>query len=206
MKTVFASITICVILIIGLAANVVFYLQKIGTESDIASLYQQITALQAQIAAFQTQSEAAVTETNDLKNQTAMLQSHASDDRNLTSFLQAQNALLQTQKNTIQNELDLLRDEKTPPRLVTRIGARDMRFNYSGQDIRLYISGEVWNVGTETAHNCSLHVILYQGNTVAVDTRIWLGDLSGGSYLDVGRNIYYAGDTLTHWTITPEFN
>lgn len=94
---------------------------------------------------------------------------------------------------------------EAPAKLVTRLGAYDMRYNYSGQDIRLYMTGEVWNVGTETAQNCSLHVILQQGDVVAADTYILLGNIAGGSFTDVARNIYYTGDALTNWTIIPEF-
>lgn len=94
---------------------------------------------------------------------------------------------------------------KVPARLVTRLGANDMRYNYTGSDIRLYISGEVWNVGTEAAQNCSLHVTLYQGNTVAKDTYIELGTINGGSFKDVAANIYYTGESLSNWTIIPEY-
>ena len=61
-------------------------------------------------------------------------------------------------------------------------------------------------LGTETALNCSLHVTLYQGITVAEDTYIRLGDIGGGSFVDVGKNIYYSGDALTNWTIIPDYS
>jgi len=79
-----------------------------------------------------------------------------------------------------------------------------MMFNYTGQETRLYISGEMWNVGTSAAHNCRLHVTLYQGVTVAKDTYIELGIIDVGSYVDVASNVYYTGNALTNWTLTPE--
>jgi len=81
-----------------------------------------------------------------------------------------------------------------------------MRYDYPGQDIRLYISGEIWNVGTAAAQNCKLHVTLYQGDTVAKDTYIELGTINAGSFVDVASNVYYAGDALTNWTLVPEYN
>ncbi len=79
-----------------------------------------------------------------------------------------------------------------------------MRFNYTGQETRLYISGEIWNVGTSAARNCRLHVTLYQGVTVANDTYVELGTINVGSYVDVASNVYYTGNALTNWNLTPE--
>jgi len=82
---------------------------------------------------------------------------------------------------------------------------------YSG-DVRpwlgtpyLHVYGEVWNVGSDTAYNCRLHVILYQGSVVAEDTYVNLGTISGENKKSVDANIYYNGDALTSWSITPEW-
>ncbi len=80
-----------------------------------------------------------------------------------------------------------------------------MRFNYSGSDIRLYVSGEVWNVGSGPAMNSRLHVTLYRDGSVVGDTYIELGTIEGASFKEVARNIYYAGGALTRWTIEPEW-
>ena len=109
-------------------------------------------------------------------------------------------------RDSLQSQLNLLSQEKVPARLVTRVGGSDMRYNYSDQRIRFFITGEVWNVGTEAAVNCSLHVTLYQGDTVANDTYIELGTIAGGSFTEVASHIYYTGDALTKWTITPEYS
>lgn len=109
---------------------------------------------------------------------------------------------LENEVAELQNQLNLLIQEG--PRLVTRLGARDMRFTDTGQEIRLYISGEIWNVGTTVARNCRLHVTLYQGATVVNDTYVELGTIDVGFYVDVASNIYYTGDALTNWTLTPQ--
>ena len=131
----------------------------------------------------------------------------------INSVLQKQAADLRNQINNLQNEkadlqsqLSQLSQRPVAPKLVTRLGATDMRYNYTGQNIRLYITGEVWNVGTAPAYNCRLHVTLYQGDTVAKDTRIELGTINAGSFVDIAKNIYYTGNALTNWTLIPEYN
>jgi hypothetical protein len=47
-------------------------------------------------------------------------------------------------------------------------------------------------------------VIIFQGAAVANDTYIDLGAIDAGTYVDVASNVYYAGDALTSWTLTPE--
>ena len=135
-----------------------------------------------------------------------------SEQRNSTlrnAALKEQASELHTLASTLENETAELEDQldelgQEGPRLVTRLGASDMRFSYTGQETRLYISGEMWNVGTSAAHNCRLHVTLYQGVTVAKDTYIELGIIDVGSYVDVASNVYYTGNALTNWTLTPE--
>jgi hypothetical protein len=162
-------------------------------------LHSQLANLNAQTGSLQG-------ENANLEKRIAVLEGQAATLGNELVSLQGENAKALNEKVDLQNQLSLLSQGKVPAKLVTRLGASDMRYNYSGQDLRLYISGEVCNVGTEPAVNSSLHVTLYQGTTVAVDTHIVLGDLPGGSLTDVGRNIYYTGEPLTDWSITPEFN
>jgi hypothetical protein len=132
---------------------------------------------------------------------------HDSAFRN--AALKVQASELNASKSSLENETTELKEQlnqlnQEGPRLVTRIGARDMRFNYTGQETRLYISGEIWNVGTSAARNCKLHVTIFQGVTVARDTYIDLGTIDAGTYVDVASNVFYAGDALTNWTLTPE--
>jgi hypothetical protein len=110
---------------------------------------------------------------------------------------------LESETAELKNQINQLNQKA--PKLVTRLGASDLRFNYTGQEIRWYISGEVWNVGISVARNCKLHVTLYQGTIVAKDTYIELGNIDVGMYANVSSNVYYTGNALTDWTVTPEY-
>jgi hypothetical protein len=87
------------------------------------------------------------------------------------------------------------------PYLVTRLGW------YLHPD-RLYIGGEVTNVGAKTATNCSLHVTLCRNKTVVSDVYLPLGNgtIEYWSRRNVYENVWYTGDLLTNWTITPEWS
>ncbi|MCJ7613215.1 hypothetical protein MUO71_00410 [Candidatus Bathyarchaeota archaeon] len=126
--------------------------------------------------------------------------------QNTTTVLLRENSLLQNTKDNLEGQLYqlLLANQGKTATLVTRLGASDMRYNYSGQDLRLFISGEVWNVGPVAAQNCRLQVMLFQGDVVANDTYIDLGTIEAGSYVEVSRNVYYSGNALTNWRIIPE--
>ena len=131
----------------------------------------------------------------------------------LDSGLQKQAADLRNQINNLQSEKANLQNQLSQagaPKIVTRLGVKDVRSTpaeghpWSGR-IRLYVAGEVWNVGTNAAQNCRLHVTLYQGDVVANDTYIELGTIADGSWKDVATDIYYEGVALTNWTIMSEF-
>ncbi len=201
-KFIFAGIA--VILIVSLTANLNLYFQETDTISNIAYLQRQSNGLQTQIANDNNQISQLLNETENLESQTTRFEKQIANLQNQTNDLKTENSELQTNNSKLQSQLSSLSEETIPPRLVTRLGATDMRFSYPGQSIRLYISGEVWNVGATMAENCSLHAILYQGSAVAKDTYVLLGDIAGGSFTDVTANIYYTGIALTNWTIIPE--
>ena len=201
----FALAAITAVLIVSLAANVYFCSQQNVFAND-SSLQTQVADLRSQLASLSSQTSSLQSENANLTARIGDLEGQAASLSNQTNNLQSEKSRLLDEKSNLQNQLSLLGQEKVPARLVTRVGGSDMRYNYSGSDIRLYITGEVWNVGTEAAVNCSLHVTLYQGVTVAKDTYIELGTIAGGSFTQVARNIYYTGDKLTKWTITPEYN
>ena len=100
----------------------------------------------------------------------------------------------------LQNEIDGLKASK----LVTRLGATDNRPLLGTKN--LFVQGSIWNVGTNSAQNCRLHVVMYQGQTVAEDTYINLGTINGESYTEISENVYYEGSALTDWNITPEWD
>lgn len=200
----FALAAITAVLIVSLAANIYFCSQQnvFATDSSlqtqVADFRSQLGSLSSQVSSLQGENANLTARIGDLEGQAASLS-------NQTNNLQSENSKLLGEKSNLQSQLSLLSQEKVPARLVTRVGGSDMRYNYSGQQIRFCVTGEVWNVGTEAAVNCSLHVILYQGVIVAQDTYIELGTIEGGSFTQVFRNIYYTGDALTKYTITAEF-
>ena len=201
-KILLAATTI--VLLLSLAANVHFCSQQAVPNVD--SLQEEVMDLQSQLSNLNSQASNLHSENANLASQAADLESQASVLIDEMGNLQDEKSKLTDENANLQNQLTLVLEGKAPAKLVARLGANDMRYNYSGQDIRLYITGEVCNVGTETAFNSSLHVTLYQGTNVAVDTYIQLGDLAGGSFTVVARNIYYTGEALSNWTITPEFS
>ena len=123
--------------------------------------------------------------------------------------LASQVSNLQGEKVNLQDQLQIQQNMAGSPRLVTRLGTKDVRASpyanhpWSGT-IRFYISGEVWNVGQIPAYNSTLHVVIFQGAIVANDTHVMLGTIKPGSFVDVSADVYYEGNPLTSWNITPE--
>jgi hypothetical protein len=130
------------------------------------------------------------------------VQKQVDDFRNQVADLQGEKASLQGQLQTQQSRVK-------SPELVSRLGVKDVRASpyanhpWSGR-IRFYVSGEVWNVGKVPAYNCRLHIVLFQGATVANDTYVTLEAIKPGSFVDVSANVYYEGEALTSWNVTPE--
>ena len=100
---------------------------------------------------------------------------------------------------TFQEEINNLKK----PKLVAVVQGSDERPLL--QSSFLHLTGYVFNVGKDIARDCSLHVILYQGNVVAVDTYIRLGNINGEKGISVDDEIYYQGASLTDYSITPEY-
>ena len=114
--------------------------------------------------------------------------------------LEGQIADLQNQVNSLTAERDGLKASK----VIHSVSASDTKPMLSTD--YLHVVGSIWNVGTNTANNCRLHVILYQGQTVAKDTIINLGAISGESSVYVDEKVYYEGSALSDWTIVPEWD
>jgi hypothetical protein len=133
----------------------------------------------------------------------------SNDAQKEVDALKTQTANLKKEKMNLQKTLETKQSKAEPPNLVTRLGAKDVRASpyanhpWSGR-IRLYVSGEVWNVGRVPAYNCRLHVILYQGDTKANDTYVILGTINPGAFVDVAANVNYDGEALTNWAVTTE--
>lgn len=102
--------------------------------------------------------------------------------------------------NTIKDERDSL---KAPKLSTLSLHYADDR-PWLGTP-HLHVYGEVWNVGTDTAYNCKLHVMAYQGSVKAIDTYVHLGTISGENRKSVDENVYYSGEALTSWIAIPEW-
>lgn len=96
----------------------------------------------------------------------------------------------------------------TTPKLVTvNLKAQDLgtMMPLGGTPI-LHVYGYICNVGTYAAYNSKIHVVAYQAdNVVAIDTYITLGTLYGETWTTVDSSFTYSGDSLTHWTMTPQW-
>ncbi len=66
----------------------------------------------------------------------------------------------------------------------------------------LRVYGEVWNVGSDKAYDCRLHVTGYQDAVKAIDHWIGLGTMLGENRKSLDVDIAYLGEPLTAWNIT----
>lgn len=98
------------------------------------------------------------------------------------------------------NEIDSL---KAPNLISVNMKYEDNRPFLQDAYMRVY--GYVVNVGTNTANNAKIHVVIYQGATVAKDTTISLGSISGESYTSVDTKVYYTGSAITTYSANLEF-
>ncbi len=212
MKLKYACVLVLVLSALSFSVNGYLYSQESFLASD--ELFQErLGTMEIQVANL-------TKEVADLKMDNAVIEDYLAGLENATATLpnnitalQKENAELRNETETLQarvdQEINAISDGT--PKIVTRLGATDVRstpapgHSWSGI-IRFYISGEVWNVGTAPARNCTLHVTLYQGSTIANETYIPLGTIVAGFYADVSADIYYVGPALTNWTINPEFS
>ena len=116
------------------------------------------------------------------------------------SGLENQIADLQSQVSDLENQVSNLEKAKL---IKVELSGTDNRPWF--QTPYLHVTGGIANVGTDTAYNCRLHVILYQGAVVAEDTYINLGTISGEGWQGVDSRVYYEGEALTMWSLTPEW-
>ena len=124
------------------------------------------------------------------------------------SGLENQVSSLQDEIESLENQVSSLQDEIESLKFASLV-----KVNLLGTDNRpwfqtpyLHVEGCIVNAGTYTAYNCKLHVILYQGEVVAEDTYINLGTISGENWKVVDSEVYYEGEELTHYSITPEWD
>jgi len=172
-------------------------------EQQIISLQDQKSELELQVLDIQDQLNQLQSQTvdteyfykivDDLNSQKSYLESRISNLLSQASNLQSQISDLQSQINTL----------KSSKLIKVNITTNDSR-PFLGTPY-LQVSGEICNVGTNTAYNAKLHVILLQGTVIAIDKYILLGTIYGESYTVVDEKVYYNGSSLTGWQINPEW-
>ena len=118
-------------------------------------------------------------------------------------YLFSNNNILEAERDELNQQIDELTnkiEELETPRLATSLNVED-------KEVYLQITGEVWNLGHETAYYCKLHVILYEGENIAKEEYVHLGDNVGmiaeQRYDKVDARVYYEGAHVTDWEITP---
>jgi len=93
---------------------------------------------------------------------------------------------------------------------LTTVGLDVTNFNYYwfwDPPSHLTINGYIFNMGTDTAYNCKLHVKVWSStNTLLIDTTIDYGSITGRSYTTITPNteVPYTGSG-SYWQVTPEW-
>ena len=153
----------------------------------------------------ETTNETMNNETIPLENQTDNLQNlqdstekQIEHPQNLSVPIQSQNAALDNHFWFYTQTLPL--DTQRDPYLITRLEVIDNNFLHGGSYIN--VIGLVYNIGTRAANNCSLNVILYQGNIIAKENKIMLGSIGRTNYIDVDLKIFYEGKKITSFALT----
>jgi len=136
-----------------------------------------------------------------LTDQNNQLNSQITNLQNQISDLNTQISLLTTQITNLQNQVNTL---KTPKLIGVNLKGDDNGPFWDKLYLKVY--GYVCNVGTNTAYNSKIHVILYQsGGVVANNTYITLGTINGESWISVDSKVYFDGPALTGWNLTLEW-
>lgn len=108
---------------------------------------------------------------------------------------------LQGQVSSLNSQIDSLKSAKL---IGVNLVSEDSRPFL--QTPRVHVYGDVVNVGTNTANNAKIHVVLYQsGGVIAEDTYIDLGSIGGESSKSVDTNVYYDGSEITNKQVTLEW-
>ena len=175
--------------------------QKAALESEVKNLKIEKASLQTQLASddseierLETQLFNSASDLETLKEQSAKLQAQ------LTYFQNRTIALFPFEETERSKVLDSSPIDTAF--LITRLGVKDIQ---DSSPKRLFIQGNVHNIGTATANNARLHVILYQGNSTMADFVIDLGTLEVYTSKSVSYNHQYSGNPLSGWDIIPEF-
>ena len=132
----------------------------------------------------------------------ASLSGVGSDKDTIISDLQNQINQKNSQISSLNSQIDSLKSAKV---VSVNLKAEDSRPFL--QTPRVHVYGYVVNVGTNTAFNKKIHVVLYQsGGVVAEDTYINLGSVGGEQAISVDTNVFYEGSEIVDDSITLEWD
>jgi len=185
---------LCVVLLIALAYSVTTYTSMLQNKDA------QISALDTQIANLGGQPDPNLG-ASDIDAQIANLQNQIADLQNQLTQKNADIDSLNAQIASLNSQINNL---KAPKLISVNLKAEDTRPWLSTPYVHVY--GYVVNVGTNTAYNAKVHVVLYQsGNVIAKDTYVDLGSIGGESSKSVDTNVYYEGSEITDQTVTLEW-
>ncbi len=205
-------VILAVFLVTSLGTNALQYVSNNAQQNDFAGVansldeaQSQVRNLEAEKASLHIQIANLAEQVSSLQNQTLDIASQRGNLTNEICSLQTENDNLKRENTDLQNQL-----YEKGPRLITKLGTTDVIIDhtaYHSNQTRLFIEGEVWNIGAQAANNCSLHVILYQGSNVTNDTYIQLGTINALDCASVRTDIYYyTGERLTNWEIMPVYS
>lgn len=187
-----------IILIIIVAALVITNVYTyMNLQNQISSLVDAKNAMQNQIDTLQTIN---TTYQNYMVNYNHSNLEYEVLHLNFTSYVDA-HSYNDSQYDALINERDNLKAAKL---IFVNLGVQDTR--PWQQTPYLYFTGEVCNVGNDTALNCRIHIIAYQGSTVALDSYIILGVINGESWVNIDEKLYYSGSAITNPTATLEWS
>ena len=188
------TMCICVYLYTAPDTELQNQVNSLVTERDALKLQVFDLIIERDNKPTQEQLDTLTTERDSLKLQVNTLTTERDD-------LKEQILFLQNQISSLKDEVNNLKAAK----LVTALAVTDQRPAFGTPYFE--ISGTVWNVGTLTATNCRLHVVLYQeGSSIAKDTYISLITINSESYKNVFEQIYYTGSQITNWSLIPEWD
>ena len=202
----------------SLCANALQHASNDAQRNEFSVVVNSLDASQSQIKDLETEKDSLQIQIANLTEQISSLQNQNLELSSQCSNITNEIDTLQTENDNLKNENKNFRSENTDlqnqlynkgPRLITKLGTTDVKIDhtaYHSNQTRLFIEGEVWNIGTQAADDCRLHVILYIGSEVVNDTYIQLGTINALDCVNVRTDIYYyTGERLTDWKIIPEY-
>ena len=203
---------VCVILIAGIGGALAYYTMKINDkDAEIASVSAQLAATTNNITKLMNEKSQLQTCLDENTTLLALTQDWLNDNVTLyetqitgaysqITNLENQVANLNSQIQTLNSQIANL---QAPKLIKVNLRADDSRPWL--QTPYLHVYGEIVNVGSNTARNCKLHVVAYQGSVVAIDTYITMTNINGESWISVDSSVYYSGSSLTSSSITAQW-